>query len=167
MKKLLPSNMHIPLGKYFIIHVFVGADHARDSVTRRPRTGFIVILNNAPPIYWLSQTSCGTRSFGSGFCAMKHAYKLCMFRIPIHKPAFILGDNQSVLCNTLLPGSMIKKKSNCIAYHFAREGCAKDEWHIAYCNTHTNVVDLMVKPLAGEKQRGFVWLLLRHMYDQK
>ena len=37
------------------------------------------------------------------------------------------GDNQTVLANTTNPTSALKKKSNAIAYHFVREGVARDE----------------------------------------
>jgi hypothetical protein len=117
------------------MRVFVDADHAGDQVTRRSRTGFIVFLNNAP-IYWSSkkQNSCETSTFGSEFVAMKKAmeyvrglrYKLRMMGIKVNEPAFVFGDNQSVLCNTTAPTSMLKKKSNAIAYHFVREGVARD-----------------------------------------
>ena len=171
-KEELPQDMPTPLGKHFTIRVFVDADHAGECLTRRSRTGFIVFLNNAP-IYWLSkkQTSCETSTFGSEFVALKQAceyvkglrYKLRMFGIPVTEPAFVFGDNKSVLCNTTMPGSTLKKKSNAIAFHFVREGCAKDEWRTAYVNTHLNPADLMTKPLSGEKRWGFVRMLLRHI----
>jgi hypothetical protein len=34
------------------------------------------------------------------------------------EPAFVYGDNQSVLANITNPASTLKKKSNAIAYHF-------------------------------------------------
>ena len=55
-------------------------------------------------------------------------YKLWMMGIPCEDPTFIFGDNQSVLANTTIPNSMLKKKSQSIAYHFVREGAAQDEW---------------------------------------
>ena len=83
-------------------------------------------------------------------------YKLRMFGIPVGEPVFIFGDNQSVLCNTTKPESMIKKKAHAILYHFIHEGCARNEWRIAYVNTNFNPADLMKKPFSGEKQWGFV-----------
>ena len=53
-------------------------------------------------------------------------YKLRMMGIPVEEPTYIFGDNQSVLANTSAPESTLKKKSNAIAYHFVREGCARD-----------------------------------------
>ena len=118
------------------MRAFVDADHAGDSITRRSRTGFLIFLNMAP-IYWLSkkQTSVETSSFGSEFTAMKQCaeyirglrYKLRMMGIPCELPAFVYGDNQSVLYNTTLPESALKKKSQGIAYHFVREEIARDE----------------------------------------
>ena len=61
-----------------------------------------------------------------GFC-----YKLRMMGIPVEDPTFIFGNNQSVLANTTMPESQLKKKTQSIAYHFVQEGCARDEWRTA------------------------------------
>ena len=138
-----------------IITVFVDADHEGDIVSRRSRTGFVVFLNGAP-IYWMSkkQTSIETSTFGSEFVAMKQAtefvrglrYRLRKMGIPVTNPAFVYGDNQSVLYNVTLPSSTLKKKSNSIAYHFVREGCAMKEWICGYVRTHLNPSDILTKP---------------------
>ena len=140
------------------------------------RTGFIVFLNNAP-IYWSSkkQNSCKTSIFGSEFVAMKQAteyirglrYKLRIMGIKVDEPAFVFGDNKSVLCNTTAPASKLKKNPNAIAYHFVQEGVARDEWRTAYVNTDDNVADLLTKPLSGPKQFKFVWMILHHIYPDK
>ncbi|KAL7524051.1 hypothetical protein ACHAWF_000797 [Thalassiosira exigua] len=84
-------------------------------------------------------------------------YKLRMLGIPVDEPAFVFGDNKSVLANTSVPGSMIKKKMNSLSYHFIREGCARDEWRTAYINTHLNCSDMLTKSLpSGEKRSSFV-----------
>ena len=80
------------------------------------------------------------------------------------EPAFVYGDNQSVLCNTTSPQSTLKKKSNVIAYHFVREGCARDEWRTAYINTHLNVADLMTEPLAGINRWKFVQMIKHYIF---
>lgn len=173
LQEELPADMPTPLGKSMTMRVFVDSDHAGDMLTRRSRTGFIVFLNNAP-IYWSSkkQNSCETSTFGSEFVAMKQAteyvrglrYKLRMMGIPVDEPAFVFGDNQSVLANTTNPTSTLKKRSNAIAYHFVREGVARDEWRTAYINTHDNIADMLTKPLAGEKRKKFVSTVLHHIY---
>ena len=139
-----------------IMRVYVDSDRVGDTVTRRSRKGFVVFLNLAP-IYWSSkkQTSCETSSFGSEFCAIKQAteyvrglrYKLRTMGIPVDEPAFIFGDNQSVLANTTMPESTLKKNKQSIAYHFVQEGIARDEWRTDYINTHENVSDVLTNPL--------------------
>jgi hypothetical protein len=152
LAKELPNNMPKPCGPLMTMQVFVDADHAGDSLTSCSRTGFIVFLNSAP-IYWSSrkQTSCEMSTFGSEFVAMKQAteyvrglrYRLRMMGITVDEPAFVFGDNQSVLANTTSPRSTLKRKSNAIAYHFVHEGCARDKWRTTYINTDKNVADLM------------------------
>lgn len=83
-----------------------------------------------------------TSTFGSEFLAMKacceylrgHRYKLRMMGISLEHPCFVYGDNKSVLCNTTMPDSMLKKKYHSVAYHFMREGCTRDEWRTTYIN---------------------------------
>ena len=174
-EEVLPPNMPQPRGFGFVIRAKVDADHAADLVTRRSRTSFLIFLNCAL-VYWSSkkQTSVESSSFGSEFVAMKQCceylrglrYKLRMMGIPCDGPSYIFGDNQSVLANTTIPDSTLKKKSQSIAYHFVREGSARDEWRTSYINTNDNESDLLTKVLAhGRKRVGFVSRLLHHVYD--
>ena len=152
----------------------VDADHASDTVSRRSRTGLLIYLNCAL-VYWWSkkQTSVESSSFGSEFVAMKQCceyirdlrYKLRMMSIPVEGPTYIYGDIQSVLANTTIPDSTLKKKSQSIAYHYVREGVARDEWRTSYVNTHDNEADLLTKQLPhGEMRNGFVCNLLHHIF---
>jgi len=170
----LPPNMPQPRGAGFIIQAFVDADHASDTVSRRSRTGMLIYINSSL-VYWSSkkQTSVESSSFGSEFVAMKQCceylrslrYKLRMMGIPVDGPCYIRGDNQSVLANTSIPESSLRKKSQSIAYHFVREGVSRDEWRTAYVNTHENHADLLTKVLPnGEKRRNFVRSLLHHIF---
>jgi len=172
-KEELPSNMPPPRGIGFSMRAFVDSDHAGNLATRRSRTGFIIFLNSAP-IYWFSksQTSVETSSFGAEFIAMKVCceyirglrYKLRMMGIPVNLPTYIFGDNQSVLCNTTSPHSSLKKKSSSIAFHYVREGTAKDEWRTAYINTHHNPSDMLTKSLpSGEKRTRFTSFVLHYV----
>ncbi len=84
----------------------------------------------------------------------------------MNNPVFIKGDNKSVLWNTSVPDSMLKKKSNSIAYHFVREGAARDEWRTAYVNTADNVSDLMTKCLSGPDRKRKVRMLMYDIYPE-
>ena len=174
-KEQLPPNMPEPRGFGFIMRAKVDADHASDTVTRRSRTGFLIFLQGSP-IYWHSrkQTSVESSTFGSEFVAMKQCceylrglrYKLRMMGIPCNGPVYIQGDNQSVLANTTIPESTLKKKSQSLCYHFVREGVACDEWRTTYLNTNENEADLLTKILGGVKRKSFVRRLLHHIYDK-
>ena len=91
-------------------------------------------------------------------------YKLHMMGIPCDHPSHIYGDDQSVLANTMMPDSTLKKKSKSIVYHLVREGSACGEWRTAYVNTEDNEADLLTKLLPnGEKIWKFVRTLVHHI----
>jgi hypothetical protein len=79
-------------------------------------------------VQWFSkkQNSVESSSFSSEFIAMKKCceylrglrYKLRMMGIPVLGPDYIQGDNQSMLANTTIPNSTLKKKNQSIADHF-------------------------------------------------
>ena len=178
-KEQLPPNAPEPLGLEMVIRACVDADHAGDTATRRSRSGFIVWANSAP-IYWYSkkkrQGGVETSTFGSEFLPMKQCceylkglrYKLRMMGIPVVHCCFVSGDNKSVLYNTTLPDSTIKKKSHSISYHYVREGCARDEWRTCYIHTDDNPVDICTNPLpAGIKRYQKVRSVMYDIYPNK
>ena len=81
-------------------------------------------------------------------------YKFRMIGIPFSDPCFAYGDNKSLLYNTTLPESTLKKKINSIAYHAVREGVVTVEWLTGYEPTDKNVSDLLTKPVPGGERRN-------------
>ena len=144
----LPLDMPKPRGKGMDMRVYVDSDHTGYTVACISRTGFVIFLNGAP-IYWnyKKQNSCETSYFGSELCAMKPAteyvkgfrYKLIMMGIPVEDPTFIFGNNHSMLANTTMPESMLKKKTQSIAHQLVQEGCAHDEGEM-----HTSALTIML-----------------------
>ena len=51
-----------------------------------------------------------------------------MIGILIEGSAFIYSNNQSVLANTSISKSVLKKKSYSLAYHLVHEEVVCDEW---------------------------------------
>jgi hypothetical protein len=47
-------------------------------------------------------------------------------------PSLMLGDNMSVVLNTTVPSSVLKKKHNAIAYHRVREAIVARMMRFAY-----------------------------------
>ena len=82
-----------------------------------------------------TQGSVEGSTFGSDFVAAKTAmeanralrYKLRTMGVLIDGPTYMFCDNMSVVYNTTAPESMLKKKSNAIAYHAVREAVAMGE----------------------------------------
>ena len=88
--------------------------------------------------------------------------------IQVSSPVFIYGDNQSVLWNTTIPDSTLKKKSNSIAYHFVREGIAQDKWRTLYIKTDANPSDLMTKALpVGIHRKRNVRAIMYDIYPEE
>jgi hypothetical protein len=162
VQEAVPTNAPDPLGKEVTMRCFVDADHAGDKLSRRSRTGFIIFVNGAP-IIWFSkrQATIETSTFGSEFVAAKVAtetirglrYKLRMLGVPIDGPAYFFGDNMSVITNISIPDSVLKKKSNSIAYHCVREAVAMGEILPAYVNTKSNTSDILTKVLPNGELR--------------
>ena len=90
------------------------------------------------------QTSRETSTFGSKFVAMKQAvecvlglrYKIRIFGIPYEDPTFVYNDNQSVIANTSVQASMLKKKYNSIDFHLVLKGHARYEWRSVDVSIH-------------------------------
>ena len=168
-KEELQPDMPEALGKPVVIAAFEDSDHAGDTVTRRSRTGVLICVNSAP-ILWMSkkQMSIETSSFGSEFTALKTAveltegilYKLRMMGVPVQFPAFIKGDNISVIKNRSVPESMLKKKSNSIAHHCVRERAAMGHIVVSHEPSETNLSDMLTKIQTGKVRRELARMVL-------
>ena len=157
-KEELPPDMPIPKGKSIMINVYVDADHAHDQDTRRSVTGFILFINNTP-VKWYSkrQNTVETSTYGAELVALRIAvegviefrYKLRMMGIPLQGPSQILCDNRSVVLNTTLPSSTLKKKHNAIAYHRVREAVAANVVKVNHIEGKENIADILTKATDG------------------
>ena len=70
-----------------------------------------------------------------------------MLGVPINEPALLLGDNKSVVLNTTLPSSVLKKKHCAICYHRVREACAGGIIRFVHISSEENIADLLTKSL--------------------
>jgi hypothetical protein len=135
--------------------IYVDADHAHDLVTRRSITGILFMLNNTP-IRWVSkrQKTVETSTHGSESVASRVAteliheirYMLRSLGEALDGQALMLDDNISVVLNTPVSSSVLKKKHNAIAYHRVREAIAARIMRFAYIKSEENVSDVLTKP---------------------
>jgi hypothetical protein len=166
-----PSYSPIPRGKEVELRLFVDSDHAGEQFTRRSRTRFVIYLNMAP-IVWFSkrQQTVESSVFGAEFVAMKNGietcrglcYKLRMMGVTLSGHTFVYGDNMSVVHNTQMPESILKKKSNSICYHAVRESAAMGESIIGHVPSVDNPADICTKVVPGGQKRNHLIRLLLH-----
>ena len=104
---------------------------------------------------WISkrQGAIETSTFGAEFNAAKLAveemlalrYMLRCLGVKVTMPSYLVGDNRGVITNVSVPGSMIKKKHNSIAYHKVREVTAAGIAHPCLTTSKFNLSDMMTK----------------------
>jgi hypothetical protein len=172
VKEVIPPNAPKPRGNPVQTTAFVDANHAGNQVTRRSHSGILIYCNSSP-IAWYSkaQATVETSTFGSEFVALRVAteliealrYKLRMFGVPIDGPTNVLCDNKTVVDNSTVPSSTLKKKHNAICYHRVREAVAAQTIRIAHVPTGQNLADMFTKPFGGCKLHEFCKRVLYHM----
>ena len=104
-------------------------------MTRRSVTRILVLLNNTPiSAYCKRQRTVETSTYGSEMVAAQIAveiileirYALRMLGVPIERTSLLMEDNNSLLLNTTLPSSMLKKKHLGCSYHQIREAVLQE-----------------------------------------
>jgi hypothetical protein len=80
--------------------------------------------------------------------------------IPIDGPTQMRVDNTSVVNNTTRPESMLKNKSNSIAYHYIRESVAAMIIKIFYEPNDTNLADMLSKTQPGPVRKRLLDMIL-------
>ena len=70
-----------------------------------------------------------------------------MLGVPVVGPTTMYGDNMSVILNTTVPSSQLKKKHNAIAYHRVREAIAAKILTLQHIPSTANIADVLTKPL--------------------
>jgi hypothetical protein len=115
-------------------------------------------MNNMP-LTWLSkrQKTVKTSTYGSELVAaciatdliIEWRYKLRMLGVVVEESSMLVGDNMSVVLNTTLPSSVLKKKHQACNYHRVREAIAGRICNFCHIDTQLNVADICTKPLHG------------------
>lgn len=86
-------------------------------------------------------------------------YKLHMFGVPLldNEPTYIFCDNNAVVKNCSHVESVLNKKHNSLAYHYARWSIAAGETMLGWINTHYNIADAFTKRLSALKCDDLFW----------
>ena len=113
-------------------------------------------MNNTP-IVWISkrQKTVETSTYGSELIAARMAvdllvewrYKARVLGLELEKESWLLGDNMSVVLNTTLPSSSLKKKHQACNCHRVRVAIAGGHLIFGHIDSKENVADICNKPL--------------------
>ena len=155
----VPEDALPPKGQPVRVTIWVDADHARDKVTCRSVSGIVMMVNSTVVrTFSKRQTTVESSTYGSELVASRIAtdlaveisYTLQMLGVPVDGSILLLGDNKSVVLNTTIPSSALKKKHNAIAYHRVREAIAARIVRFCHVDTEVNLADVLTKPLAND-----------------
>ena len=117
-----------------------------------------MLLDNTPLVRVCKrQRTVETSTYGTELVAAKMAvdliikmrYKLCMLGVVLEETSVLLGDNMSVILNTTIPSSSLKKKNLACAYHRVREAIAGGIIDFGKIPSESNMADINTKPLGS------------------
>jgi hypothetical protein len=86
-------------------------------------------------------------------------YTLRMMGIPIDGPAWMFGDNQSVITSSNIPHSNLNKRHNALSYHRVREAISAKILYFIHIDGKLNPSDILTKFLSWAK----FWPLIQPM----
>ena len=78
---------------------------------------------------------------------LEYRFKLGMMGANMEESALMLGDNKSVVLNTTMPSSVLKKKHCAVSYHKIREMIACKVLRFSSISSEQNYADVLTKPL--------------------
>eukprot|EP00977_Amphora_coffeiformis_P008390 scaffold1902_cov115-Amphora_coffeaeformis.AAC.3 len=167
--KEIDSKAPTPKGRMVRTTSFVDANLMHDVITGRSCTGILEFLNQTP-IDWFNkhQKQVETATYGSEFMAARHAmeriidlrYTLRLFGVPLDGPAWLFGDNKSVVTSSTIPHSTLGKRWNALSYHRVREAIAGGWLRFEYIPGTENPADVLTKSLAWNVLKTYIEPLL-------
>jgi len=162
----LDPDMPTPKGEPMRLTTFVDANLMHCKVTGKSATGVFHMIDQTP-IAWFSkrQNTVETATYGSEFVAARQATEQIMdirhlmrdMGIPIDGPAWLFGDNNSVITSSTIPSSMLNKRHNALSYHRVRSAMAAGIMYFCYVKSTENIADVLTKFLPFAK----FWHLIR------
>ena len=98
-------------------------------------------------------------------------YKFRMLGVKLEYQTHLLGDNMSVVLNTSIPSSSLKKKHLACSYHRIREAIAGDFVVFGHIPSISNLADIGTKPLGTVAFHRLIWPYLfripKHLKEAK
>lgn len=161
----MPFGMPVPKGTPVVTSGFFDSSHSSCLMTRRSTSCYLMFVNKTPIKWYSKRQNCvETSTYGSEMVAGRIAvdaavelrYNLRMLGAPVKGRTILFGDNKSMVTNTSLPHSTLKKRNQANNYHRVREAVASGIVSIVHVDTDYNLADMGTKPLNGVKQQFFL-----------
>ena len=129
-------------------------------------------------VKWISnrQKTIETSTYGAELVAETLAVEtiliyrtiLRLMEANTNKKSLVLGDNKSVMINTTVSSSVLKKKHCTLSYHKIREMIACNILNFTHIDSSQNYSDILTKALPQMKFRSLVKpLLFKNPIHQK
>ena len=80
--------------------------------------------------------------------------------VPLDGPAWMFGDNKSVVTSSTIPASTLSKRHNALSYHTVRSAIAAGIIKFRHIAGAKNPADVLTKPLEPTILGGFIDKLL-------
>ncbi len=153
-------------GARFCVTTFIDSGLHHCKITGKASMGILQFVNSTP-MDWSAkkQATVETTTYGAEFVAARHgvdatldtSFMLRSFGVPLDEPAWMIGDNQSVVTSSTIPHSVLGKRWLALAYHRVRAAVAHGVLNFCHVDSANNVADIMTKSLGKQK----LWPLVR------
>ena len=158
-QETLPHNIPKPRGQLVKLWGYFDASHASCLKMRRlvmasfcSSTAVRYIGTAKGRTQWRLQHMDRNSSLGriAVESIIDFTYRLRMLGVPLDGSSVLSRDNQSMIMNTTVPGSALKKRHSAVAYHRIREAVASGIVNIIHCRSETNLSNILTKPLGPQ-----------------
>jgi hypothetical protein len=153
-KEEIPEDAPEALGKAVVLSTYVDANLYHDMITGRAITAVLHFINKTP-FEWYSkrQATAESATFSSEFVATRTAVEQIMdnritlryLGVPIKGTTYMFGDNKSVVTNSTVPHSELKKRHVALSYHKTCEAIAAGILTFHHISGALNPTDLLSK----------------------
>lgn len=153
-KEDIPEDMPPARGKPVRLSTYVDANLLHCRATGRSVSGILHMVNGTP-VDWFSkkQNVVDAAVYGSEFMAARIATQQVMdlritlryMGIPMDGPAWMFGDNESVIKSSSVPASTLNKRHNALSYHTVTAAIATGIMRFYHIPGVENIADVLTK----------------------
>ena len=171
-KEEIPEDAPEPRGIPVRVTTYVDANLLHCRVTGRSVSGILHMVNDTP-VEWFSkkQNVVDAAVYGSEFMAARIATQqvidlritLRYMGVALDGPAWMFGDNESVIKSSTIPASTLNKRHNALSYHTVRAAISTGVMKFYHVPGVENIADVLTKHV----QRPVAEPLLRHYLFQR